>query len=219
MGAGCAMPCTVSTSIIPLFTRERSSLIPDSPENRPSKGAGQTVQICRNCGESYVFANRRSGRSRLGRLTSHKQGMVNFALRGTQGAECQCDLLGQPLRSSFAIDERHRHSGFEQKITAPHDPLIKLDARAARFDEPRLGLEEIIDPAGLEELARHAPHYKTGTGFGLMPVRALVNAQEPEAIRTRPLAEFEIIGMIDGTREIGVLVVDADGQAMHAALD
>ena len=79
--------------------------------------------------------------------------------------------------------------------------------------------EEIIDPAGLEELARHAPHYKTGTGFGLMPVRALVNAQESEAIRTRPLAEFEIIGMIDGTREIGVFVVDADGQAMHAALD
>ena len=98
--------------------------------------------------------------------------------------------------------------------------LVQLHARPRHLDEAGLDLKELVDAGGLQELAYHAADDETHAALGLMPVQfVMMDAEEPQTVGAAALAEFEIIGVIDGAREIRVLVIDADGQHMASAVD
>jgi hypothetical protein len=105
--------------------------------------------------------------------------------------------------------ERHRDGCADEQLAAARDLLVERDARAAKFLDRRPHLDHVIDPRRPIEFDRHAPDREDEPVAGKDRV---VNAEEPEEIRSAALEEAEIAGVIDRPRKIGVLEVDANAE-------
>src|SRR5690606_20933864 len=71
--------------------------------------------------------------------------------------------------------------------------------------------EEIVDAGRRVELHRHRAHRKR---HALTDQFRVVHADGPQELGARPLEEMQICRVIDDARAIGVLVIDANVEAM-----
>ena len=120
------------------------------------------------------------------------------------GAPCQWLTLGAAIWS----DEADANGYFCQNLRSAQDPLCHPHAGGAQFGGAALDDQRIVEFRRAEEA-----DMRFGDGVGTLAslVRgALVDAELAEDFAPCPFAEFEVIGVINDARQIGVLIVNAD---------
>lgn len=141
--------------------------------------------------------------------------MVNKWL-GTGFGECRQQLRGQPFGSPAAINQNSRNVSRKQYIVAAQYALFDFEPGSGRVAWRAFNRQHIVKFSGPQKLTIHAADNKSAA-FGEHAV--LIDTQHAEKVGSRPLAKFEIIGMVDVSGKISVFVIDAQVQAVNAVGD
>src|SRR6185437_16964716 len=89
------------------------------------------------------------------------------------------------------------------------------------FDHLRPGddFEHVVHARGPQKIERHRSHHEGKSRrllFGRLEQRAVIGANEPQIVGAAALHVAKVVGVIDDAGEVGVLIVDADGEEMTA---
>src|SRR5438270_3152187 len=111
-----------------------------------------------------------------------------------------------PARPAVAPDAGDQHVERDDGFLAAPDLLVERQGCRADCDDPGVGAQRIIEPRRGAVIRRTASHGKDDAG--LFGDAAMGEAELAHHFGAAALGEFEVIGVIDDARRIGVLIID-----------
>ena len=115
----------------------------------------------------------------------------------------------KPSWAPGAIDHGRFYDSGDQKIIVAFDGLRHFNPCTGYFGRAGLDGQYVVNARRRLEVDLHAPHHPdvAFTEFAICKLR-MVDAKQTQVIRTPPLQEFEITGMVNNAGKIRIGIID-----------
>src|SRR5262245_2835650 len=139
-------------------------------------------------------------------------------LRNPNGNVLQRRLnsVRQPCRAPGLVQTGELHLEPHQIFAVALHGLHRLKRGAPYMDDPRLHLQQIVEPRRLQIVRLAAAHEETEARVAQHA--RMIGAGVAHEFGARPLGEAQIVGVIHDAPGIGVFVVDADGKGVRVGM-
>jgi len=159
------------------------------------------------------WRNSGTGRSREVAASGHRVAQKGPLAAALLRAERRQQSPREPRRLAVA-DGRHDDPRRRDQLVAARNPLIQHQPRAGNFGNRRLHTEQIVDMRRSHEIHSHRAD---GERNAILRQLRMMHAFGAQELRPPAFEEMQVRGVIDGAREVGVLVVHPNIDPMRLA--